>query len=62
MTIINSDTDLIPLKEVERTVGLKKSYIYDHISKGEFPKPRKIGGKSSRWVRGEVEAWKAQFL
>ncbi|MBT9431648.1 AlpA family phage regulatory protein [Candidatus Sodalis endolongispinus] len=55
------DTDLITLKEVVRSVGLKKSWIYDKISKGEFPRPKKLG-TSSRWLRGEVEAWKKQFL
>lgn len=59
---LTADTDLIPIKEVERSVGLKKTCIYDRVSKGEFPKPRKLGTKTSRWVRGEVEAWKQQFL
>lgn len=62
MTPVISDTDLITLKEVERSVGLKKSCIYDRISNNEFPKPKKLGSRTSRWVRGEVEAWKKQFL
>lgn len=62
MTPINSDTDLIPMKEVERTVGLKKSSIYDRIKKGEFPKPKKLGSHAARWVRGEIEDWKQQWL
>ncbi|EHX6484981.1 AlpA family phage regulatory protein, partial [Salmonella enterica] len=28
----------------------------------EFPKPKKLGSRTSRWVRGEVEEWKKQFL
>ncbi|ENU4469521.1 helix-turn-helix transcriptional regulator, partial [Salmonella enterica] len=54
--------DLINIKEVERSVGLKKSSIYERISNNEFPKPKKLGSRTSRWVRGEVEEWKKQFL
>ncbi|EAO6094643.1 AlpA family phage regulatory protein [Salmonella enterica] len=62
MTPVISDTDLINIKEVERSVGLKKSSIYERISNNEFPKPKKHGSRTSRWVRGEVEEWKKQFL
>ncbi|MEL5392836.1 helix-turn-helix transcriptional regulator [Serratia nevei] len=62
MTPIISDSDLLRIQEVEQSVGHKKSYIYDRIKKGEFPAPKKLGSKSSRWVRGEVEAWKKQFI
>jgi prophage regulatory protein len=40
MTPVISDTDLINIKEVERSVGLKKSSIYERISNNEFPKRR----------------------
>lgn len=62
MTPVISDTDLINIKEVERSVGLKKSSIYERISNNEFPKPKKLESRTSRWVRGEVEEWKKQFL
>lgn len=62
MTPAIADTDMITIKEVERSVGHKKSFIYDRISKGEFPAPKKLGSRTSRWLRSEVEAWKKQFL
>lgn len=62
MTPAISDTDMISLKEVERSVGHKKTFIYDRISKGEFPAPKKLGTRTSRWLRGKVEAWKKQFI
>lgn len=62
MTPVISDTDMITLKEVERAVGHKKTFIYDRISKGEFPAPKKLGTRTSRWLRGEIEAWKKQFI
>ena len=62
MTPVISDTDLINIKEVERSVGLKKTSIYERISNNEFQKPKKLGSRTSRWVRGEIEEWKKQFL
>lgn len=62
MTPIITDTDLISMKEVERTVGLKKSSIYARIKNGEFPKQKKLGSHAARWVRGEIEEWKKQWL
>lgn len=62
---IISDTDLISIKEVEHTTGMKKSWIYARINKGDFPPPRKFGThktSTSRWVRGEIENWKRQYI
>lgn len=58
----DSPTDLITIKEVEKTTGIKKSTIYIQISQGEFPKQVKLGSRTSRWVRGEVEAWKQEWI
>jgi len=62
MNAIVLDTDLISLKEVERSTGYKKSSIYQKVKDGEFPPPKKMGTRTSRWVRGDIEAWKKQFL
>lgn len=40
MTPITLDTDLISIKEVERATGFKKSYIYQKIKDGDFPRPK----------------------
>ncbi|EGQ6365068.1 AlpA family transcriptional regulator [Salmonella enterica] len=55
-------TDLLTIKEVEKTTGIKKSNIYLHISQGVFPKQVKLGSRTSRWVRSEVEAWKQEWI
>ena len=46
---------LIRLKRVEDRTGLKKSMVYDLISKEEFPKPIKIGKRAVAWVESEVD-------
>jgi prophage regulatory protein len=45
------------LHEVLRICGRSRSSIYDAISKGEFPRPVKIGANSSGWIDAEIEAW-----
>lgn len=45
------------LQEVLRICGKSRSSIYDAISKGEFPRPVKIGANSSGWIDAEIEAW-----
>lgn len=36
--------------------GLTDKWFYKLISDGTFPKPIKLG-RSSRWLKSEVEAW-----
>lgn len=43
-------TNLLPLSEVERIVGRKKSSIYADKT---FPKPVKVG-RNNRWVSSEI--------
>jgi prophage regulatory protein len=46
---------LIRLKEVLAICGRSRSSIYKSIKKGSFPKPVKLQGRSSAWIRSEVE-------
>ncbi len=46
---------LIRLKKVEDRTGLKKSMVYDLMSRGEFPKSIKIGGRAVAWIESEVD-------
>lgn len=47
---------LIPLSEVTRLTGLKRTAIYERIARGDFPPVVKLG-TTSRWLLSEVEAW-----
>jgi len=44
------------LPEVMETVGLRRTAIYDKITRGGFPAPVKIGNLS-RWLKSEITAW-----
>ena len=48
---------LISCRDLQARVALGRSTIYRLISKGQFPRPVKIGGKAVRWVVSEIDAW-----
>lgn len=52
----------IRLKEVLAICGRSRSSIYEAIKKGAFPKPVKLQGRSSAWIKGEVEQWVVQCI
>jgi prophage regulatory protein len=51
------DVRFLRLKEVLVICGKSRSSVYDAIKKGDFPKPVKLSGKSSGWIKSEVEQW-----
>jgi prophage regulatory protein len=48
---------IMRLPEVEAATGEKRSTIYKRLSRGEFPKPVKLGMKSIGWVEEEIAAY-----
>jgi prophage regulatory protein len=49
-------------KQVEQRTGLSRSTIYDHIQKGSFPRPIKLGVRAVGWIETEIDAWLATRL
>jgi prophage regulatory protein len=43
--------------DVERATGLPRSSIYALIAAKKFPKPIKLGSKSSGWLEAEIIEW-----
>lgn len=48
---------IIRRKQVEKKTGYGRSKIYDLMSKGEFPKPVRLGSNAVGWVEAEIDAW-----
>jgi len=44
-------------KEVENRTGLSRSAIYEHMSKGTFPKNYKIGYRAVAWLEDDITNW-----
>ena len=48
---------LIRMKEVMAICAMSKSSIYEAIRKEGFPKPVRLYGRSSAWIKSEVLQW-----
>jgi prophage regulatory protein len=46
-------------REVEALTGKKRSTLYDAISKGDFPRPVKIGARAVGWMEADIAEWQA---
>ena len=53
---MNIEEKLIRIKTVIEYIQLSRSTIYLMVSRGEFPKPIKIGG-SVLWRKTEIDAY-----
>ncbi|HAT1571409.1 TPA: AlpA family transcriptional regulator [Kluyvera cryocrescens] len=51
----------VDMKFITWLTGLTDKWFYRLIQEGLFPKPIKLG-RSSRWLRSEVEAWLQQRI
>ena len=56
MTDINH-YQLMTLDEVLALTRMSKSNLYRKIALGLFPKPIRLGPRTVRWRRWEVEGW-----
>jgi prophage regulatory protein len=54
---MDSSLQLYRLPQVCALVGLRRSALYNAVSRGEFPKPLKIGRRAVAWRRSDIEAW-----
>lgn len=48
---------ILKLSEVKLITGLSASSVYRAAANGTFPKPIKLGERSSGWLKSEVEQW-----
>ncbi len=46
---------LLRLREVVAKCGASKSTVYREMKAGRFPRPVRLGAKSSAWVESEVD-------
>ena len=47
---------LLTIKGVAQTMEAGRSFIYQEVAAGRFPKPVKLG-RSTRWIAAEIHAW-----
>lgn len=49
---------LLKISEVTTSTKISKGAVYLGGKNGTFPKPIKLGVRSSAWLLSEIEAWK----
>ena len=49
----------LKLEEVLGLVSLSRATLYRMMSRGEFPRPARVGVRAARWRSDEVEEWLA---
>ncbi|EAO8345746.1 TPA: AlpA family transcriptional regulator [Salmonella enterica subsp. enterica serovar Stanley] len=52
---------LVDMTFITTYTEMTDKWFYKLISEGQFPKPIKLG-RSSRWLKSEVEAWMKQRI
>ncbi|HEJ6937035.1 AlpA family transcriptional regulator [Pantoea agglomerans] len=52
---------LVDMAFITTYTNCSDKWFYKLISNGQFPKPIKLG-RSSRWLKSEVEAWMQQRI
>ena len=57
MTTVTHHSRIIRLQQVCSRTGLSRSTIYEHISRGRFPKQISLGPKSVGWLEHDIELW-----
>lgn len=58
-TLLNDQ--LVDMVFITTYTNCSDKWFYKLISEGRFPKPIKLG-RSSRWLKSEVEAWMQQRI
>ena len=53
--VMKTEVTLLRRDEVERRCGLSRPAIYDHMKKGKFPRPVRIGSKAVRWKSSDID-------
>ena len=56
MNNTNTTLKILRMKQIRGQTGVPPSTIYDHINKGLFTHPIKLGERISGWLESEVTA------
>ncbi|GLS41572.1 Rha family transcriptional regulator [Mesorhizobium tianshanense] len=54
--------NIIRFPELKKLTGYPRSTLYAKIARGEFPKPVKLGPRSSGWLEQDVAKWQQKVI
>ena len=52
-------TRILRMPAVIERVGLSRSAIYARMTKGQFPRPLRIGARAVGWLEADIDEWLA---
>ena len=58
---VSSATLYLSVDQVAHRFGVSKDSIWRWKRKGDFPRPVKLGGNTTRWRLSDIEEWEAQL-
>lgn len=53
---------ILRLPDVLERTGLSRSAVYAYAARGDFPRPIKLGPRSSGWVAADIDTWIEQRI
>ena len=53
-------TRILRRPEVEKLIGLRRSWLYAEMSAGRFPRPVRIGARAIGWRECDILKWLAE--
>ena len=53
----NTADRLLRVPDVTARTGLARSTIYDHVARGKFPRPVKLGPRVVAWRECDISRW-----
>ncbi len=56
-TEIRSQNTFLRIPDVIKTVGLCKASIYNMMTRGEFPRPKRLSSRAVAWKLSDIQAW-----
>ena len=54
---MDTQPQILRIGAVTERTGLARSTVYKWISRGQFPRPVKLGARAVGWHRSDIEAW-----
>ncbi len=50
------------LSQVRTATGMSRSWIYEAVRKGDFPKPISLGARAVAWDSEDIASWQAKRM
>ena len=54
---MENTTRLLRRRQVEAATGFRRSTIYEHMARGRFPRPIRLGPSTVAWLASEIDGW-----